>query len=190
MESPLFPELDDDTSKERKPLPSAADVVIIGTGITGAAAAKTLLELAGEVSEQNKIVALDARKLCSGATGRNGGHIKAGPQTDFALMRRKLGSAELARDVVRFEMRHLPALLELGEKIPEAEVREVETVDVFVERRDFERAKRAVEEVRVWMPEIEICVFDGEEARKKVRLFVLKEARSKKNMLMFVGLLV
>ena len=164
MDSPPFPELDNNA----EPLPTDADVVIIGTGITGSSAAKTLLELSSESDSPEKVVALDARKLCSGATGRNGGHIKAAPHVDFALMKRKLGSAELARDVVRFEMRHLSALLELGGKIPDAEVREVETVDVFVERSDFEKVKMAVEEVRAWMPEMEIWVFEAEEARKKV----------------------
>ncbi len=161
MEDPPFPELDENED----PLPSQADIVIIGTGVTGVSAAKTLLELS---SGQRTVVALDARKLCSGATGRNGGHIKAGPHTDFALMRRKLGSAELARDVVRFEMRHLPALLEVGATFPAAEVREVETVDVFVEMSDFEAAKKTVEELKEWLPEIEIGVWDADEAREKV----------------------
>lgn len=48
-------------------LPESADVVIIGSGITGAAVAWNLLQK----GKQN-IVMLEARQACSGATGRNG----------------------------------------------------------------------------------------------------------------------
>lgn len=55
-------------------LPEEADVVIIGSGITGAAVAWNLLQK--QVSEHrrggSKIVMLEARGACSGATGRNG----------------------------------------------------------------------------------------------------------------------
>ncbi|KAH6631138.1 FAD dependent oxidoreductase [Chaetomium sp. MPI-SDFR-AT-0129] len=69
-------------------LPEEADVVIVGSGITGAFAARFLLE--GEYSEngggsegsavkggeEKKVVMLEAREACSGATGRNGGHCQ------------------------------------------------------------------------------------------------------------------
>jgi hypothetical protein len=47
---------------------SAADVVIIGSGITGASVAWGLLS----GHESLKIIMLEARGTCSGATGRNG----------------------------------------------------------------------------------------------------------------------
>ena len=49
-------------------LPEEADVVIIGSGITGAAVAWNLLES----DVKRTIVMLEARQTCSGATGRNG----------------------------------------------------------------------------------------------------------------------
>ncbi|MCJ1385593.1 hypothetical protein MMC17_008716 [Xylographa soralifera] len=52
-------------------LPKVADVVIIGSGISGAFAAKKLLEK----SELN-VTMLEAREACWGATGRNGGHCQ------------------------------------------------------------------------------------------------------------------
>ena len=52
---------------EDKPLPSHADVVIIGSGITGTCVARTLLD---EGPEGLKVVMLDARAICSGATAR------------------------------------------------------------------------------------------------------------------------
>src|SRR5699024_8257939 len=59
-------------------LPTEADVVIIGSGITGASIARTLLEdriRQNVISEHPTVVVLEARDICSGATGRNGGHI-------------------------------------------------------------------------------------------------------------------
>ncbi|KAI1122455.1 FAD dependent oxidoreductase [Nemania abortiva] len=55
-----------------KDLPQAADVVIVGSGITGAFAAHCLKEKAPDL----KVVMLEAREACSGATGRNGGHCQ------------------------------------------------------------------------------------------------------------------
>ncbi|KAM5352555.1 hypothetical protein ACJ41O_005277 [Fusarium nematophilum] len=52
-------------------LPSAADVVIVGSGITGAFAARELVR-----GGKKKVVLLEAREACWGATGRNGGHCQ------------------------------------------------------------------------------------------------------------------
>lgn len=49
-------------------LPENADVVIVGSGITGAAVAWNLLQN----DPTRSIVMLEARQACSGATGRNG----------------------------------------------------------------------------------------------------------------------
>ena len=51
---------------------SAVDVVIIGSGMSGAVAAYELQRKAPDLS----IVMLEARQACSGATGRNGGHCR------------------------------------------------------------------------------------------------------------------
>ncbi|KAF2118325.1 FAD dependent oxidoreductase [Lophiotrema nucula] len=56
-------------------LPAEADVVVVGTGITGASALRYLAESGMKL----RIVALDAREVCSGATGRNGGHLQPLP---------------------------------------------------------------------------------------------------------------
>lgn len=49
-------------------VPDSADVVIIGSGISGAGIAYNILKRA----PQTKVVMLEARQACSGATGRNG----------------------------------------------------------------------------------------------------------------------
>ncbi|KAF2867381.1 FAD dependent oxidoreductase [Massariosphaeria phaeospora] len=55
-------------------LPAEADIVIVGSGITGSSAAKYLAE--DERAEGKSIVLLEAREACWGATGRNGGHCQ------------------------------------------------------------------------------------------------------------------
>lgn len=57
-------------------LPERADIVIIGSGITGAAIAWNLLgpdtEAQHDTHAPPNVVMLEARTACSGATGRNG----------------------------------------------------------------------------------------------------------------------
>ncbi|PVH92084.1 FAD dependent oxidoreductase [Periconia macrospinosa] len=53
-------------------LPHKVDVVIVGSGITGAFAAHSLMEQKSGWD----VVILEAREACSGASGRNGGHCQ------------------------------------------------------------------------------------------------------------------
>ena len=50
--------------------PLTADIVIIGSGITGISIARKILEQTKSSEEPQKVVLLEARDLCSGATGR------------------------------------------------------------------------------------------------------------------------
>lgn len=51
-------------------LPAEVDIVIIGGGYSGAAIATHIL--ADSASRDKSVLVLEARGLCSGATGRNG----------------------------------------------------------------------------------------------------------------------
>ena len=55
-------------------LPEKADIVIIGSGITGASIGRFLSE--DERAKGLSIIMLEAREACWGATGRNGGHCQ------------------------------------------------------------------------------------------------------------------
>lgn len=121
-----------------------------------------------------RIVVLEARAICSGATGRNGGHIKASPHEVFAALRRKLG-ARRAAELVRFQLRHLDTIVDLCRSGSEkrgsnhfevAECREVETVDLLLDDKTVAEARHEVEMLRKWVPEFEIAVWSAKEARE------------------------
>lgn len=138
--------------------------------------AKTLLELSDLDKAPLKVVVCEARQLCSGATGRNGGHIKSTPYEVFSVFRSKFGP-QRARELTRFQMRHLPTLLEVGAAVPVGEVRVVRTVDLFIEQKDLEKARCEVEELREWVPEAECQVWDAEGAREEVRVYEVRFQR-------------
>ncbi|KAH6896581.1 FAD dependent oxidoreductase-domain-containing protein [Thelonectria olida] len=162
LDNPPFPDLCD----IRGTLEAETDVVIIGSGITSASIAKSLLELSEKDDAPLRVTVFEARELSSGATGRNGGHIKSTPYEMFCFYKKRVGP-ERARDFIRFQMRHLPMLIEVGEKFPVGEAREVQTVDLFLEEEDFINAKTQVDEAKQWLPEIEHTIWEAERARKE-----------------------
>lgn len=165
LEDPPFPELVDMQSPV---LPDQADIVIIGSGITGAAVARTVLQECERKGETRRVVVLEARSLCSGATGRNGGHIKPSPHETFVEAKKSLGPQQASK-LARFQLGHVKYLTELceAEGWQVAECREVETVDVYLDDKSRDKAFREVKEMREWIPELKIETWDAAAARKK-----------------------
>ncbi|KAI0782801.1 FAD dependent oxidoreductase [Abortiporus biennis] len=82
------------------PLPEDADICIIGSGITGVSAAYHLANAFKNetgLSRPVRAVILEAREFCSGATGRNGGHLTAHPFPNFVNLEKKYGTDEALR---------------------------------------------------------------------------------------------
>ena len=67
-----------DSHRSTDKLPQEADIIIIGAGYAGASVAHHLLKNDSFAKKEPSIVILEAREACSGATGRNGGHLKPG----------------------------------------------------------------------------------------------------------------
>ncbi|HJL16077.1 MAG TPA: FAD-binding oxidoreductase [Sandaracinaceae bacterium LLY-WYZ-13_1] len=79
------------TGPAPRPLPEDARVVVIGAGIMGLAVAYNLARFGVD-----RIVVLDAGYLCGGASGRNGGGVRAqwSSETNIRLMRRSIEICE------------------------------------------------------------------------------------------------
>ncbi|KAJ7224213.1 hypothetical protein GGX14DRAFT_424682 [Mycena pura] len=128
-------------------LPAYADVVIIGSGITGTAFARTLLGFTYKnagVVDSPQIVMLEARDACSGATGRNGGHITPDLYHDYGDLKEAYGT-ESAQAIIRFRLSHLDELIQVSkdeELLEDGQCRKVETFDVFFDQESFRTASR------------------------------------------------
>jgi len=113
---------------------------IIGSGITGAAIAYKLLESEPSVS----IVILEARQACSGATGRNGGHCRAGRYFEFEKYVETFGK----EDALRLEKLEEEIARNVAKLIKElniqCDLRDVETLDVFTDPMQWEEAVDAL----------------------------------------------
>ncbi|CAM1503167.1 Fc.00g079430.m01.CDS01 [Cosmosporella sp. VM-42] len=71
-------------------LPSSADIVVIGSGITGTLVAKSCLD----TWPNKSVVVLEAREFCSGATGRNAGHCKPDQWRGFSDYQEACGTQQ------------------------------------------------------------------------------------------------
>ena len=100
-------------------LPENADVVVIGSGMTGCSVAKTLLE--GDL--QLKITILEARGLASGASSRNGGHIVSPSFGDFTKLVETLG-LEVAVKVASFTIENCEKTFEMVDSLPDPKIKE------------------------------------------------------------------
>lgn len=72
-------------------LPREAEVVIIGSGISGSLCALSLLQ---GPDPPKSVVILEARELCSGATGRNAGHCKPDQWRGFTKYQKRHGTEQ------------------------------------------------------------------------------------------------
>ena len=101
-----------DNHRTTPDLPTECDVLIIGAGFSGTALTYHLYD---ENPSPPSVVILEAREACSGATGRNGGHLK--PDAFFNLSRNieKFGTRR-AVEVAKFETLQVSAVKELVEK--------------------------------------------------------------------------
>ncbi|KIX00792.1 uncharacterized protein Z518_09857 [Rhinocladiella mackenziei CBS 650.93] len=155
-------------NQQSQTLPKAADIVIIGSGITAISTAQHLLRLNSSL----KMAMLEARSAISGATGRNGGHIKAVPWADYYALKQEFGK-ESAMRITKFRLAHLDALANeaaaLGEAGKAGLVRRVQGVSAVFDEETWKLAKVKLEAWHEDFPEERDCwsiVEGGPELKK------------------------
>ncbi|KAF4622057.1 hypothetical protein D9613_009138 [Agrocybe pediades] len=83
------------------PFTNKADVCIIGSGMTGSCAAWHMSNLFKEEPSIRRdplsVVVLEARKFCSGATGRNGGHLTQNVASSFLAKEARYNTTEAVK---------------------------------------------------------------------------------------------
>ncbi len=137
-------------SKLQSPWLETADVVIVGSGMTAASLTRSLYARRPAL----KIVLVEARELCSGATGRNGGHVKVmSPGVWFDRVR-QYGRVEAIK-VMQFEHGHLDAVVSCAKDYGvQCDLRLLEGLDCYHDEYTMSRAVRALEEMRKDTPEL------------------------------------
>lgn len=123
-------------------LPSERDYVIIGSGITGLSVAKTLLERHPTAT----VTVLEARTLCSGATGRNGGQMAANVGEEYMRLVRVHGP-KTAGKIASFAFRNLERMQQLIEEFDAVEASEMQRVKklrVFLTDEVFRDFKESI----------------------------------------------
>ncbi|CAM1500474.1 Fc.00g096360.m01.CDS01 [Cosmosporella sp. VM-42] len=135
----------------RSPWPTGAvDVVIIGSGISGTNLARTLLLKRPDL----RVVLIDARSLCSGATARNGGHIKTMTFAVWEDRKRAYGIEEAIR-ISAFEHSHLETMSAAAQEAGiDCDLVKVEGVDAYYDQRSFDKAIKALEDMRTHAPHL------------------------------------
>ncbi|KAL5335906.1 FAD dependent oxidoreductase-domain-containing protein [Aspergillus crustosus] len=103
-----------DSHRSTEALPEECDIVVIGAGYAGVSVTHHILERT-DPSNRPSIVILEGREACSGATGRNGGHLKPDPYNRVSTLAAEYG-IDAAKEVAEFEARHVDAIQEVVEK--------------------------------------------------------------------------
>ncbi|OCF32124.1 FAD dependent oxidoreductase superfamily protein [Kwoniella heveanensis BCC8398] len=130
-------------------LPDVVDVVIVGSGYTGATMAYWLDKFSAEGSTPSMVI-LEARDICGGATGRNGGQLRPHYYSRYPLWASRFGS-DGALKVIKHEAAHLAAfkaLLEAEGLAEEVSFKLGETFDAAMSEEAWARLKGAYEDMK------------------------------------------
>lgn len=173
-------------------VPEVADTVIIGSGITGTSIAYGLLNSSSKPA--GKVVILEARQACSGATGRNGtsycltpsslrkyanivqgGHTKAASYRTFPT-NEKSHSLSTAVQIARFEYQTIKSIHTfIRSNNIQCDSYSGDTVDIIYDQAQWDQAKVAVKAMQEAMPEdlegvARYIFWEKEEAREKFKV--------------------
>jgi glycine/D-amino acid oxidase-like deaminating enzyme len=148
-------------------LPSSADYVIVGSGISGISIALNILSK----SPTANVILLEARQACSGATGRNGGHTKAASYRSFIDHERRYGTAEAVK-IARLEYANVQATHRLArEHGIDCASTPCHSVDIIYSQSHLDRGTKAIQKIKEALgaddPAAEYHIWTADDAREK-----------------------
>lgn len=131
-------------ANHQSPWPTTVDIAIIGSGISGTSIAQTITSKRPDL----KVTLIDARSLCAGATGRNGGHIKTMAFAVWEDRKRAFGIEEAIK-ITAFEHSHLDAMTDaIHDNSLDCNLLPTEGVDVYYDQKTFDKAIAALSDMR------------------------------------------
>lgn len=120
-------------------LPSHSDIVIIGAGYAGVATAYHLAQELGD--SRRSITILEARSACSGATGRNGGHLRPDLYGHIPTYIDRAG-AKSGAEIAEFEIAHVKAMKKfIEEEMIDCDFTLARSFDVWCNKEAAQKAK-------------------------------------------------
>ncbi|KAI0999429.1 hypothetical protein K3495_g8767 [Podosphaera aphanis] len=139
-----------DSHQSTELLPKSCDILIIGGGYAGISTAYHLL-CDPELSQKtcaSSIVLLEARQACSGATGRNGGHLRPSVYGRLPKYIKEFG-VDAAVEVADFEFKHVSAIAALVEKEKiDCDFTLTKTFSIYIDRKEAAAAKKSYLELK------------------------------------------
>ncbi|KIV85327.1 hypothetical protein PV11_01030 [Exophiala sideris] len=128
-------------------LPRDADILIIGSGVSGASIAYNLL-----CSDSSlKVVLVEARQAASGASGRNGGHTKTATYRSFSENVKAVGASD-AMKITRLEYDTMAAVHEFAQQNNlNCDNLRCQTIDIFYDSDQFKKAQASVAQMEELM---------------------------------------
>ncbi|KAL0948593.1 hypothetical protein HGRIS_011151 [Hohenbuehelia grisea] len=156
------------TSGANESVPQTADVVIIGSGLSGALVAYELLY---NPSPPSNVVMLEAREVCSGATARHAGHCRPDAYRGYSAYSAKHGS-EQAIKILRHEKRVLQLMKTFIETHGiDCDFNYSKTVDVIMSQHFLEYVKRSYSDFDAAGGDLsDVTWLESEEAQKITRV--------------------
>jgi len=138
--SPLANIIEPETEKPTQ----TYDYAIIGSGISGAMIAYNLLKS----NPASRIVMIEAREICGGATGRNGGHTKAASYRSYLQHVKELRKEE-ALKIARLEYANIVETHRMAKDLGiECESQLCNTVDIIYDQPTFDLGVTAISTLR------------------------------------------
>ncbi|KXH57962.1 hypothetical protein CSAL01_02619 [Colletotrichum salicis] len=128
-----LPPLEGVADHQSEHLPRDVDVVIVDSGMSGTSIAWHLLKDDSSTTPL-RVAMIEARQAYSGATGRNGGHIRPSSYAEYAGAKLAVSQSEAAK-ITRLRSAHVNALISAANSLPEdgrlaAEARVVDNITI------------------------------------------------------------